>query len=288
MLSRVQGLGKSYITQIHKRSLSMAAKEVLFDMPVSNHGARCRMIIKSKQLQSLISISKPDDIGGLKGPTYLSLNPQGKMPLFITDEGDAIPESDCISRYLLDKYANQPGPSFVPTTLTQKYLSEQLVRLHDVYISPIQGCMYKAPGTPFSIFGNDRLAAVAELRKQLDILESIVVKFEEKHQNMIGNYLCGNEISLADAAIFPTMVFCQWMLPRYFPRYESSTLSPSSSSTSSSSCLGPRLTKWWDHMIATNVPAQEVKREIEDVFIVWKDGGRWDPILEELKALNSV
>jgi glutathione S-transferase len=264
-------------------------KEMLYDMPVSNHGARCRMIIKAKQLQGIVGISKPDDIGGLKGPAYLKLNPQGKMPLLVTDVGDAILESDCISRYLLDKYAASPGPSFVPNTLSQKYLSEQLVRLHDVYISPIQGAMYKAPGTPFSIFCNDRLAAIAELRKQIEILESLVVRFEAKHPDMVGEFLCGSEISLADAAVFPTMVFCQWMLPRYFPIYASTSSSTSSpSSPSSSSCLGPRLTKWWNHMNTNVAAAKEIRKEIEDVFTAWKDGGRWEPIVEELKARKSV
>ena len=56
-------------------------------------------------------------MGGLKSAQYLALNPQGKMPLLVTEEGEAIPESDTIARYLLDRFA-AAGPSFVPSSLT--------------------------------------------------------------------------------------------------------------------------------------------------------------------------
>ena len=54
------------------------------------------------------------DIGGLKSPEYLALNPQGKMPLLVADE-ITLPESDTICRYLLDRFSAS-SPSFVPST----------------------------------------------------------------------------------------------------------------------------------------------------------------------------
>jgi hypothetical protein len=50
------------------------------------------------------------------------------------------------------------APSFTPKNLQQKILSELISRTHDIYIAPVQGCMYKAPGTTYSIYGTDRLA----------------------------------------------------------------------------------------------------------------------------------
>ena len=53
----------------------------LYDMPVSNNGARVRFILKAKGLEKkgYVKIVPPSDLGGLKSEAYLKLNPQGKM-----------------------------------------------------------------------------------------------------------------------------------------------------------------------------------------------------------------
>ena len=115
----------------------------LFDMPVSNHGARIRMILKSKNLENNeIKLAPPSLIGGLKSPEYLSLNPQGKMPLYVTETGLPIPESDTIARYLIAKYKHIE-PTFIPATIESAALSDTISRVHDIVISPIQGAMYR-------------------------------------------------------------------------------------------------------------------------------------------------
>lgn len=73
----------------------------LYDVPVSNHGARNRYIIKKKGLEDDILIASPQAIGGLKSPEYLALNPQGKMPLLILEDGTPLPESEVGPRPLL-------------------------------------------------------------------------------------------------------------------------------------------------------------------------------------------
>ena len=55
---------------------TMGAKPVLYDMPVSNNGARCRIIIYKKGIEDKIDVKSPMDIGGLRSPEYLALNPQ--------------------------------------------------------------------------------------------------------------------------------------------------------------------------------------------------------------------
>lgn len=256
---------------------SMALHQ-LYDVPVSNHGARVRLILKAKGIESLFNIESPAALGGLKSEAYLKLNPQGKMPLLVTSadsEGTnqlVLPESDTICRYILEKYAEN-APSFVPKDIGLKYLSETIVRTHDIYITNIQGCMYKAPGTVFSTFGTDRRAALSELKKQLLIIESSIEMFHERSGTCSskGPFLCGSEISLADATLFPTMVFCDFMLPQFFntPREE---------------FTGKILSDWFDHM-SMNVPAgMVIKEEIVGALDGWKNNGRWAPILEELKS----
>ncbi len=182
---------------------SSAAKSTLYDLPVSNNGARCRLILYKKQIpQEEVTIASPMDLGGLKTPEYLALNPQGKMPLLSIDGGMSIPESDTICRYLMHTYADS-GPDFLPNDPK----SNLITRIHDMYITTIQGALYKA-APPFGIYGT-RSDALNELQKQLKIIDDLI------DDDIDGNYLCGSEVSLADASLFPTMVFIDAIFPKF-------------------------------------------------------------------------
>ena len=255
--------------------LSMAAgnkKEVLYDMPVSNHGARVRMILKAKNLVgNNVEIRQPAELGGLTSPDFEKLNPQRKMPLLVTEGGYPIAESDTIARYLMEKYGSQP-PSFRPNTLPLAVLSEQLVRLHDIYISPIQGCLYKAPGYIMSVHGTDRRAAMRDLVRQVDNAETLLRNFDATFPGARkGGYLCGQEISLADATLFPTMVFVHFMMPRFFDLR----------------VPGPLLADWFHNISSSDEAAACVREEIEGALRGWEAAGRWTPILEEMKQTQA-
>lgn len=88
------------------------------------------------------------------------------MPLLTTSDGLSIPESDVICRFLLDKHISL-APTFVPSTLRGRLLSDLIVRIHDQYITPTQAAMYRAPGSVFGTFGNDRKGAIEEIIKQV-------------------------------------------------------------------------------------------------------------------------
>jgi glutathione S-transferase len=249
----------------------MSAADILYDVPVSNHGARVRMILYSKKLsEAQVQIVSPTVIGGMKSPEFLALNLVGKIPLLVlADTGLAVPESDTISRYLLDKYS-AVGPSFVPNTIEQRVLSEEISRTHDMYVSLVQGAMYKAPGTPYSIYGQDRKAALSELRRQFGRIETMLAQFYEKYPHHAGGkYLCGEQISLADATLFPTAIFAMFMLPQFFEWKESDV-------------LGPRLTEWFNFMGKEEPEGVKIKGEIETALEGWKASGRWDPIIAEM------
>ena len=57
-------------------ALNMAAKPVLYDMPVSNNGARCRLIIYKKGIEDRVAITSPMDIGGLRSEVCAILSLQ--------------------------------------------------------------------------------------------------------------------------------------------------------------------------------------------------------------------
>ena len=147
----------------------------------------------------------PETLGGLQSEEYLRINPQGKMPALVVQIFDAnkkfgLSESDTIARYLLSKYAGV-GPTFQP----YNPLSNQIARFHDMYLTTIQGCLYKT-SPPFGTYGT-RQDALMEFQHQLQILDKLVIDD--------GLYLCGPEISYADATLFPTLVFANYMMPKF-------------------------------------------------------------------------
>lgn len=248
-----KGKGSSSLQKQRRESIvKLAAKHTIYDFPVSNNGARCRIILDKKGIpESEVTIGSPGDIGGHKSDEYLKINPQGKVPALICEEdGLEIPESDTISRYLLSKYSNL-GPTFQP----DNPISNLIARYHDMYLTIIQGCLYKAE-PPFGPFGT-RKDALNEYMKQLKVIEDLIV-------DRNGMYLCGEEVSLADATLFPSMVFAKHMLPKFDVSMDKI----------------PKINQWYDNMIQNDSSFAKVAEEILNVLKgSWDANGRWDKIM---------
>jgi len=227
---------------------------IMYEMPVSNAGARCRYIIYEKGLDDgTIQIEAPSAIGGLKSKEYLEIHPMGKMPALVTETGEAIPESDTIARWLLYTYADR-SPSFVPADVKEHTLAGILTRWHDCYLQPIQGALYKAaPNWGLA----SRAETVREIVRQLGVMEGLVSES--------GPYLTGAELSLADATVFPTCIFFAFMLPKF--GYETDAF------------FGPKLKRWWEHMTTSEAVAMRIHAEVLGALDGWEAAGRWDTIL---------
>jgi len=170
------------------------------------------------------------------------------MPAMVCKEsGMNLFESDTIARYLLSQYPQ--GPSFQ----IDNPKSNLIARVHDMYMTTIQGCMYKAVG-PFGTFAT-RKDALAEYQKQLQVIEDLMEPYAK--------YLCGNELSLADATVFPSCVFASHMLPKF-------DVNPP---------LPPKLTKWYESMKAYEPAFSRVFDEISGALNGWEAKNRWDTIL---------
>jgi len=153
-------------------------------------------------------------------------------------------ESDTILRHLVHKYA-ETGPSYLPSTLAARTKSDLICRFHDMYITTVQGCMYKA-APPFGTFDN-REDALKDLKKQMALLEDLT--------DSNGPYLCGAEKSMADATLFATGVFLEQILPNHFGwTYQE--------------VFGPKLTKWWDYLLANEAAFQKVRSPSFPLFLL--------------------
>lgn len=104
----------------------------------------------------------------------------------------------------------------------------------------------------------DRKSALKAFKKNLETIEGFA---EEDGEGM---YLCGSEISLADATLFPTAVFANYMLPKF-------DVTPA---------LPPKLSKWFDTVRAQDPVFSKVYDEIMDVLVnSWEETNhRWDSI----------
>lgn len=229
-----------------------ADKPILYDIPVSNNGARNRLIIYWKQLEDTFSIRNPSELGGIKSDEYLALNPQGKMPLLVLPDGLALPESEVISQYICHAYADR-GPSLIPDDPETRAVAALATRIHDVYIVPIQGAMYRGP---YDV--KDRADNIAEISRQMDVVEGIMGLRTD------GPFIAGREPSTADAALFPTWVFIAHILPKHFGWTDVFAGRPNTAA-------------WWEAMRADTCGAR-VLEEVTGGLLAWEESGRWSTV----------
>ena len=239
-------------TPTPRTSRDATSTRTLYDMPVSNNGARCRLILYKKQLDDReVSIQPPTALGGLRSAEYLRRNPQGKMPLLSDSQtGLHLAESDTIARYLLSEYVGR-GPSFQP----DHPVSNLIARIHDLYLTTIQGCLYK-PAPPFGTFGT-RDAAIHEYVTQLQIIDNLIAA------DNAGPYLLGAQVALADATLFPSLVFAVHMLPKF-------DVNPP---------LPPNLSRYYQQVTASDFDFARVQQEIQGGLDAWEQRDRWVPLL---------
>ena len=190
-----------------------SGKPILVTIPVGNNPARIRLLIYLKGLEDQIEMRTPDAYGdGLLSDEYKKINPQGKIPVLVLPDGTTLFESRIIAGYIADRWSGN-GPSLVAPTAELRARAELINQVHDLYIASAnssdpsvtatQAAMYKSVEL---IDAPNRAAKVAEIAKQLDVLEDLVV----------GPYCAGDGLSQADLALFPTFIFFTELLPRVF------------------------------------------------------------------------
>merc|ERR550525_641320 len=125
--------------------------------------------------------------------------------------------------------------------------------------------MYLSTGWHGAARGMDlptRAAKFAELWKQLSWLDSMVV----------GPYLVGEQLTLADLTWFPTTIFMEFMLPRVFgwPDIFRGLEGPL-----------PAVARWWTK-ISEEPAFKEVRQQIFEFWEEMEKKGQFKYILDEL------
>ncbi len=75
----------------------------LYNLALSNFATKSRIAIYEKG----INVDLVDPPGGAGSADYKKINPLGKVPALVLDNGQLIAESELINEYLEDKYPEQ-------------------------------------------------------------------------------------------------------------------------------------------------------------------------------------
>jgi len=163
----------------------------LYSSALSPFAARARMAIYAKGLP--VEILSPPG-GGLKSAEYLAINPMGKIPALVLDDGTVIPESDTIVEFLADAF---PESGLRPKGAEAMAKARLIARVTELYIG--------GPGS--ALFG--------QMNPATRHTETVDVTFAKLHDGF--NYLnvfmsddayaVGDTITTADCALVPILMF---------------------------------------------------------------------------------
>ena len=103
----------------------------LYQTFLSPFPTRVRLLLYAKGLD--VEMVRPQGFhgdGAVKG-SYVDINPMGRVPTLVLDDGWALPESEVICEYLEDAY---PGPTLRPADPRLLARSRLLSRISDTYV----------------------------------------------------------------------------------------------------------------------------------------------------------
>lgn len=171
----------------------------LYSGYISPYASRARMAVYAKGLD--VEILRPP--GGNKSPEFLAINPMGKLPCLVTDDGAAVPESGIIVEYLEALYPERPLTPACPEEATRARL---VARIGELYVlAPLSKLFNQIDPTlrDSAVVSG----AVAELEDGLAHLENFL--------SPAGPYATGPHLTLADCQLVPTLFFVRALGPAF-------------------------------------------------------------------------
>lgn len=138
---------------------------------------------------------------------YLRVNPIGRVPTLVLDDGRALPESEVICEYLEDAYPDPPLRPADPFAMAKVRL---IARLCDFYLVMAMVPLFNASGRARRTWDAARIDAAFD-----EIVTSL--GYVELHIGEDG-YAVGDRLTHADGALVPDLVLAYEWAPSLFDR----------------------------------------------------------------------
>jgi len=139
--------------------------------------------------------------GAEKG-AYLEINPIGRIPTLVTDDGWALPESEVICEYLEDAY---PEPSLRPRDPKLRARMRLLSRIVDTYVVRAMLPLWNVVVDPPKLWDQNVVrAALEEVDRSLGYVDIYIGD---------QGYAVGDSITQADGALLPILLQVEEWLP---------------------------------------------------------------------------
>jgi glutathione S-transferase len=213
----------------------------LYQTYTSPFPTRVRLVLLAKGLEAQI-IEPPGFHSSAESKgDYLAINPIGRVPTLVLEDGRALPESEVICEYLEDAY---PEPPLRPADPFERARARLIARLCDFYLVMAMVPLFNASGRPRRTWDAERIdAAFAEIRKSLGYLELHIGE---------AGYAVGERLSHADGALVPQLVLAYEWAPQLFDR---------------PSPLGehPKLARYWAAIQTDGIAARLIRETREAI-----------------------
>jgi glutathione S-transferase len=177
----------------------------LYQTFASPFPTRVRLALYAKGIA--FEIIEPPGFGSsklLKGD-YLKINPLGRVPTLVLDDGRALPESEVICEYLEDAF---PVPALLPADPWQRAQARLLARISDIYLVmamvPLFDILEKKPSEWDPNVIN---AATDKVIEALAVLE-VYIGTE--------GFAVGRSLSFADGTLAPMLILAEEWGPALF------------------------------------------------------------------------
>jgi glutathione S-transferase len=177
----------------------------LYQTYTSPFPTRVRLCLYAKGLEAQI-IEPP----GFHATTeskgdYLGINPIGRVPALITDDGRALPESEVICEYLEDAY---PDPPLLPPDAWGRAQVRLISRLCDFYLVMAMVPLFTASGQSRKRWDRPEIdRALAAVETALGYVEAYLGE---------GGYAMGERLTWADGALVPQLMLAYEWAPGLF------------------------------------------------------------------------
>lgn len=177
----------------------------LFQTYASPFPTRVRLLIYAKGLD--VEMIEPPGFHSSaesKGD-YLLVNPIGRVPALVLDDGRALPESEVICEYLEDAY---PEPSLRPADPFDRARMRLLSRICDFYLVMAMVPFFNLSARSRRHWTDEAIAGAAgKVAEALDYLEAYIGE---------DGYAVGKALTQADGAIAPQLVLAGEWIPQVF------------------------------------------------------------------------